>query len=77
MDFTCNSVEEHEVLKVGDLSPLPALSHVRRLEELTRGCQGNPPEMHKETHTHTHTHIQVYSLATNSFETHNCVGPAD
>lgn len=46
--FTCNGVEEHEVLKVGDLSPLPALSHVGRLEELTRGGQGNPPD----THTH-------------------------
>lgn len=44
VDFTCNSVEEHEVLKVGDLSPLPALSHVGRLEELTRSGQGNPPE---------------------------------
>ncbi len=41
--FTCNSVEEHEVLKVGDLSPLPALRHVGRLEELTRCRQGNPP----------------------------------
>lgn len=43
MDFTCNGVEEHEVLKIGDLSPLPALRHVGGLEELTRGGQGNPP----------------------------------
>ena len=35
VDCTCNSVEEHEVLKVGDLSPLPALRHVGRLKELT------------------------------------------
>lgn len=45
-DFTCDGVEEHEILKVGDLSPLPALSHVGGLEELTRGGQGNPPETH-------------------------------
>lgn len=51
VNFTCNGVEEHEVLKVGDLSPLPALRHVGRLEELTRGCQGNPPE--------THTNIEI------------------
>ena len=28
----CDGVEEHEVLKVGDLSPLPLLRHVRRPE---------------------------------------------
>lgn len=49
--FTCNGVEEHEVLKVGDLSSLPALRHVGRLEQLTRGGQRNPPA---ETHTHIH-----------------------
>lgn len=54
--FTCNSVEEHEVLKVGDLSPLPALCHVGGLEELTRGGQGNPPGVHKQTHTHIFKH---------------------
>lgn len=36
VDLTCNSVEEHEVLEVRDFSPLPALRHVRRLEQLTR-----------------------------------------
>lgn len=45
VDLTCNSVEEHEVLKVGDLSPLPALRHVGGLEELTWGGQWNPPRM--------------------------------
>lgn len=57
-DYTCNSVEEHEVLKVGDLSPLPALRHVGRLEELTRGGQGNPPGMGQ----HTHVEIALFLL---------------
>lgn len=41
--LTCNGVEKHEVLEVGDLPPLPALGHVRRLEKLPRRCQGNAP----------------------------------
>lgn len=43
-DFTCDSIKEHEVLKVGDFSPLPSLRHVGRLEELTRRRQGNTSE---------------------------------
>lgn len=42
-DLTCNGIEKHQVLKVGDLPSLPALSHIRGLEELTRGGQRNPP----------------------------------
>lgn len=41
--LTCDGVEEHEVLEVGDLPPLPALGHVGRLEELP-GCRhGDTP----------------------------------
>lgn len=47
-DFTCDGVKEHEVLKVGDFSPLPSLRHVGRLEELTRRRQGDTSEM--QTH---------------------------
>lgn len=39
--LTCYGVEVHEILKVGDLSSLPGCRHVGRLEQLTRGCQGN------------------------------------
>lgn len=35
--LTCDSVEKHEVLKVGNLSPLPALGHVGGFEKLSRG----------------------------------------
>ena len=41
---TCNSVEKCEVLKVGDLSPLPALGHVGGFEKLPRGGQGDASE---------------------------------
>ncbi len=40
--FTRYGVEEHEVLKVGDLSSLPALGHVGGLVELFRTGQRNP-----------------------------------
>ena len=42
--ITCDGVEEHEVLKVGDLPPLPALGHVGRFEQLPRGSHGDAPE---------------------------------
>lgn len=41
--LTRDGVEEHEVLEVGDLPPLPALGHVGRFEKLPRGGQGDPP----------------------------------
>lgn len=40
--FTRYGVEEHEVLKVGDLSSLPALGHVGGLVKLFRTGQRNP-----------------------------------
>lgn len=40
---TRNGVEEHEVLEVGDLPPLPALGHVGRFEKLPWGGEGDPP----------------------------------
>lgn len=41
--LTRDGVEEHEVLEVGDLPPLPALGHVGRFEKLPRGGKGDPP----------------------------------
>ncbi len=41
--LTCDGVEKHEVLKVGDLSPLPALGHVGGFEKLPRGGQRDAP----------------------------------
>lgn len=41
--LTCNGVEKHEVLEVGDLPSLPALGHIGGLEELSRRGQRNSP----------------------------------
>lgn len=41
--LTCDGVEKHEVLEVGDLPPLPALGHVGRFEKLPRGGKRDPP----------------------------------
>lgn len=40
--LTRDGVEEHEVLEVGDLPPLPALGHVGRFEKLPWGGKGDP-----------------------------------
>jgi len=39
--LTRDGVEKHQVLEVGDLTPLPALSHVGCLEELLGSGQRN------------------------------------
>lgn len=51
--FTCDGIEKHEVLEVRDLPPLPALGHVGRLKELSRGGQRNSSanEIIKVAHT--------------------------
>lgn len=41
--FTRDGVEEHEVLEVGDLPPLPALGHVGGFEKLPWGGEGDAP----------------------------------
>lgn len=41
--LTCDGVQEHQVLEVGDLPPLPALRHVGGLVQLPGRGQRDPP----------------------------------
>lgn len=43
MQLTSDGVEEHEVLEVGDLSPLPLLRHVGVAHQLASRHHGGPP----------------------------------
>ena len=45
--ITRDGVEKDEVFKVGDLSPLPALGHVRCFEQLLRCGQRNTSAMRR------------------------------